>query len=165
MASTITQYIGAQQAYSANRTAANENYANKMNADQAQNTQLSEQLSEDHVSNAIRSAQTYGRIAATSTGLGAASLMPALGAATMNVARSQSIEDMNTASKRQNIVASMTGAELERRSQINSMAKPNLVTLGLGLAKDATGGATSFGQMGGKFPMNPTTGNPDVGLN
>jgi hypothetical protein len=32
MASTITQYVGQQQAYSANRLAANQNYANKANA-------------------------------------------------------------------------------------------------------------------------------------
>lgn len=162
MAQTITSFIGAQQAYSANRQAANLNFANKTNALNAENTQLSEQSSEDHVSNAIKSAQQYGRIASTaaSLGLGLSTLSPYLGAAQANVGRTQAIEDLNTSAKRQNIVAQQTGAEQERVSTIISKAKPNLLNLALNLGTDAVGGTATFAQTGGKFGINPTSGAP-----
>lgn len=150
---TITSFVGESQAAAANKKAANQNFAAKTNALNTQNTQLSEQESEDHVSNAIKSAQQYGRISATaaSLGMGQSTLSPYLAAAQGNVARGQAIEDINTNSKRQNIQAEQTGAELERQSTINSKPSPSPLNLALGLGKDVFSAGSLFGQLGGKF--------------
>lgn len=157
--STITNFIGQNQVARANELAANRNFANKTEALNNQNTQLSEQSSEDHVSNAIKSAQQFGRISATAAalGMGQSTLSPYLNAAQGAVGRDMAIEDTNTNAKRQNLVASGTGAELERQSTINSKPRGTALGLALGLGKDALGAANLFGSVGGKFGINPVT--------
>lgn len=151
--STITGFIGQTQAAAAAKKAANLNFANKTTALTQENTQLSARESEDHVSAAIKSAQTFGRISASAAamGLGNSTLSPYLDAAEGSVSRDSAIEDLNTNSKRVELGSEATGARLERDSTIAAHPSPSPVSLALGLGKDAFGAASLFSQLGGKF--------------
>lgn len=158
--STIVGFIGEQQNAAAAKKAANLNYASTTDALGRQNDELSAMSSEDHVTAAIREAQSFGRISAlgSSLGLGTSSLTPAMGAQQASIARGLAIDDMNVNSKRNNIQASATGAMRTRDSDIAAHPSPGYLSLALNLGKAATGGANAYAEAGGKFGVGNGSG-------
>lgn len=158
--STVVGFIGQQQQAGAAKTAANLNYASTTDALGRQNDELSAMSSEDHVTAAIREAQSFGRISAlgSSLGLGTSSLTPAMGSAQAGIARNLAIEDMNVNSRRNNIQASATGALRTRDSDIAAHPSPGYLGLALGLGKDALGGYNSYIEAGNKIGVGSGAG-------
>lgn len=135
-------FFGQKAAYKANRTAANLDYANDREALAAKAVELDQERSESAFDTAIASAQAEGRIAASAAdqGLAPTSFIQQLNAAQFGIGRQRETEDINDQNARQQLARETTGADIRRRSKINSVSKPNGVTLALGIAKSVNDG-------------------------
>lgn len=145
-------FVGGQQAYHANRIAANTQYASTYNTAQQQAGQTNVKQSQDTVSNVIDAAQRFGRIAAgaSSIGLGAGTVGAAVNASGVLTGRRQGAISFNANSERNQIGNEVQGANLRRTSQINSVQKPSLLGLMVGIGKAATSGGNTYYASGGK---------------
>lgn len=146
IATTTVGYIGQGQAYKANETAANINYARDQDAAGRQQVQLDKKASENSFDTAIAQLQAEGDIAASATdrGLGTSSIVQSLNASMFGIGRQATAESINDRSARQNIAESRTDAQVRRQSQINSLSKPSSLSLVLGIGQGALAGANAY---------------------
>lgn len=151
----VMDFIGGQQAHHDEVQAANLNYAQKFNADQAEGAQVNAQQSESNLSDSVKAAQSFGTIAASasSLGLGTYSLSNLFGSDATAAQRTQAITDANYAGKRNAIATDLQGAALQRNSEIRAAnaSKPGLVSLALGVQKAVTDTASQALALGAKF--------------
>lgn len=140
------QHIGTNQAYHANKLAANLNYAQDMNVAGQKAGQLDREKSEAAFDTAIVSAQAGGAIAASAAdqGLGAPSIAQALHSDMFGIGRQQSIADLNDLNARTQLAQERTGADITRQSTIASKSRSGLVPLGLGVGNAALKGYNSY---------------------
>lgn len=155
----VTQYQGGVAAAEANAEAANVNFANQFNILEQKRVQVDAEASEAAFDSAIVTAQEGGRIGASAAdrGLGSSSVIQSLNASLFGVGRGVTMEQANAQGQRNQIAAELTGANIERQSQINRVAKPTKGSLLLGLGGAALQGANTYTGLGGKLPS-PTKG-------
>lgn len=152
-AKTVMGFIGQQQAASANKKAANLNYNLKVEQASRQNAQLSEQQTQTALTDAVTIAQNFGRIAtsASSLGLGRTTAHRLLGVAATGANRALAANEANYANKRVDLQTELTGASIQRSSQIASVPSPTYGELALNLIGDAADTASNYAALGGKF--------------
>lgn len=152
--SAVSEYTGGQAAYKANKQQANLQFANTSNTISTQANQLSQQESDNALKTAILSAQTEGRIAnsAADRGVGGSSLVQAINAGMFGIGVNASNDSQNITNERQQLSENLSGAGITRQSQINSVTRPNDLSLLLGIGKAGLQGASTFAGVGGKFP-------------
>lgn len=148
----IMSFVGQQQAYHDNRIAANLQFANTSNVVAQQAEQTNVKQSQDTISNIIDSAQRFGRIAASAStiGVGAGTVGAAVSASQVLNNRRQGAINFNANSERLQQGTELTAANLRRTSQINSVKKANIVSLGLDIAGDAVGAQSTYYASGGQ---------------
>lgn len=151
--SQVLQYSGQQKAYDANVTAANMNFANQNQTINTEKAQLDAKLGERHFDEAITQAKSEGQVvnSASASGLAPSSLVHALNASDFGLARTSSVENINDANARQQLMNEQQGARIDWQSQINKVAQPNPLSLILGIGGSVAGGASTYAQLGGKF--------------
>lgn len=151
IAQSAMSFVGQQQAYSQNREAANIQYANTWNAEQQKAGQVNQKQSEDKLSNVIDFAQHFGRIAASATtmGVGSGTLGAVQSSAGVESNRKAGIIDLNARNERGQIGTELQAANLRRTATINSVAKPNLLSLGLSIGGDVLGAGSTYRATGG----------------
>jgi N-acyl-D-aspartate/D-glutamate deacylase len=149
----VSQYVGEKQAYSANKTAANLNFANQHDILQQKHIQLDQQNSENALDTAIATVKAQGEVAASAASLGmsSSSIVGALNADMFGIGRQYSAEQTNDQNQRVQLANESRGAEIARNSQIAAVAKPNLLNLGLGIGGAALKGASAYSSAGGTF--------------
>jgi len=145
IASTVTGYIGQNQAYEANRQASNLNYAREMEAVGRQQVQLDKKASENAFDTAIATVRAQGDISASASdrGLSTQSIAQQLNATMFGIGRQATAEDINDQSVRDNLAASKTDADLRRQSQINSVQKGSALSLAIGIGQGALSGVNA----------------------
>lgn len=141
-AQTVTEHIGTNAAYKANKQAANYSYARDTEAINRQDSQLQAEHSESAFDTAIAIAGESGRISASASesGLGSSSIASQLNAAMFGAGRQATAEDINFRNTRAEIASSRTDAELRRQAQINSKPRSGTLSLAIGLGQDAMSG-------------------------
>ena len=151
--SSIVERAGAKQAYNANVTAANLNYAQQQNVINQKASQIDQNASERVFDSAITRQQAEGRIAAsaTSQGLAPTSIIQALNADMFGIGRQDAVATANDNNSRAQLINEQQGAIIERQSQINRVAKPSGLSLALGIGKGVLAGANAYHSLGGKF--------------
>lgn len=161
MVGNVVNYFAVQSAHHAAVQAANLNYNMKSQQVDQANVQLSQQQSENAVTNAVKYAQGFGRIAtsASALGLGRSSTGQLLNANSAGYNRTTGIMDRNYDARRTSLQTELTGATIQRSTEISNAPHTNLGMLALGLAKSAAGGAADYAAMGGKFGLTPAGGN------
>lgn len=149
----ITQYMGEQAAYKANKVAANLNYANQSDIIGQKKVQLDQEHSEKAVDTAIATVKAQGEVSASAATLGmsSASIVGALNADMFGIGRQFSTETANDQNQRLQLSNEQRGAAISRESQIMQVSKPGLLDLGLGIASSALKGASAYSTAGGKF--------------
>jgi hypothetical protein len=149
----VLQHIGQNQAYAANKTAANYNYANRMDVIDQQRVQLDQAKSENVFDTAIAGLKAEGSIAASAgdMGYGHASIASALNADMFGLGREASVEDAADQNQRVQLGNEKTGAAIARTSQINSMSKSSGLQLALGIGKAGVDATKTYMGAGGKF--------------
>jgi hypothetical protein len=150
---TVTGYIGQNQAYNANTTAANLTAANESNILGQQRVQLDQAKSENAFDSAIAAAQSQGRITASASeqGLSNTSLVQALNADMFGIGRQVSIENANDQNARNQLANQAQGIELDRNSRIASVSKPSGLSLVLGIGGGALAGVNGYAAAGGRL--------------
>lgn len=156
----FVNYFAIQSAHHAAVQAANLNYNMKAQQVEQQNVQLSQAQSEQSVTNAVKLAQNFGHIAtsASALGLGSSSTQQMLNANRAGFNRTVGITDRNFDARRTALQTDLTGATIQRSTEISNAPHTNLGMLALGVAKSAVGGASDYAAMGGKFGMTPAGG-------
>lgn len=146
-------HVATNQAYAANKTAANYNYANRMDILGQQRVQLDQAKSENAFDTAIAGLKAQGRIASegASGGWAASSTIGALNADMFGLGREAGTEDIKDQNQRVQLGNEATGAAIARTSQINSKAHDSGLALALGIGGDFVKGASSYASMGGKI--------------
>lgn len=162
MVGNVMNYFAIQSAHHAAVQAANLNYNMKAQAVGQKNVQLGEQETEANLTNAVRTAQGFGRIAASasSLGLGAFSTRQLVGNNAAGSNRSLGITTRNAAQARTALQTELTGASIQRSTEISNAPHTNLGMLALSLTKSAVGGATTYADLGGKFGSTPVGNGP-----
>lgn len=147
----VLQYQGQQQAYAANKTAANLNYANRITTIGEQKAQLDEKQSQTKFDEAIQAAKSEGSVinSASTMGLAPSSLVHALNTTDFGLGQTSSVEDINDRNARLQLGNEATGAEIARQSQINSVTNPSPLSLILGIGKAGADAGSSYYQMTG----------------
>lgn len=147
----VLQYKGQQQAYDANKTAANLNYAQRLTTIGEQRAQLDEKQSQTKFDEAITAAKSEGSVinSASSMGLAPSSLVHALNTTDFGLGQTSSVETINDRNARLQLGNEATGAEISRQSQINSVTAPNPLSLILGIGKAGADAGASYYQMTG----------------
>lgn len=160
MVGNVVNYFGIQSAHHAAVQAANLNYNEKSAQADQQNVQLSEQETETNLSDAVKQAQGFGRIAtsASALGLGAFSTHQLLSDNAAAYNRSIGITERNADQSRANLQTELTGASIQRSTEISNAPHTNLGMLALSLGKSAAAGATSYADLGGRFGVTPAGG-------
>lgn len=155
--SSIYNYFGTQAAHHSAVEAANLNYNMKAQQVGQENTQLSENQSQQSLADSVKYAQSFGQIAnsASAMGLGASSEHGLLTSRAAGYNNLVGVEDTNLANKRQALGADLTGASIAKSEQIAQAPKENLFELGLNMASSAAGGAQLYGNLGGRFGLQP----------
>lgn len=143
----VSSYVGQNQMASANRQAANYNYAREREAIGRQDVQLQQENSEAAFDTAITSAGERGKIAvsAAENGLAPSSLVSQLNAGMFGIARQRSAELTNLTNRRVALADSRTDAALRRDSQIASKPKATVASLVIGLGSAAVQGVNAHG--------------------
>jgi hypothetical protein len=156
-ASSIYGYFGAQAAHHSAVEAANLNFNMKSQQVGQENSQLSENQSQQSLTDSVRYAQSLGQIAnsASAMGLGASSTHQLLSARTAGYNNLIGTEDTNLENKRNALGGDLTGASIQRSVQIAQAPKENLFQLGMGLVGNAAQGASMYGSLGGRFGISP----------
>lgn len=149
----VTQYAGEKQAYSANKVAANLNYANQSDILGQKRVELDQQKSENALDTAIATVQAQGSVAASAASLGmsSASIVGALHADMFGIGRQAGAENTNDQNQRLQLANEQRGADLTRVSQIASVSKPGLLDLGLGIGAAALKSVGTYSTLGGKL--------------
>lgn len=146
--SDLLGFYGQKQAKSANDTAANMNYFDRMSALQAQGVQQDAADSERAVDEAILQAQEGGRIAVTASEfLGSASQARLRNASAAELSRSSAVEDLNSQNARAQRGRDMKGAAVERTAAINKVQKPSAAALALKLTGRGLSAAGDYKSM------------------
>jgi len=155
--SNVVNYFAIQSAHHATVQAANLNYNMKAQAVDQKNVQLGEQETEANLTNAVRTAQGFGRIAvsATALGLGQYSTRQLIGNNAAGSNRSLGITTRNADQARTGFQTELTGASIQRSSEIANAPHTNLGMLALGIGKSLVGGAADYAALGGKVGMTP----------
>lgn len=150
-ASSIFGFLGQGAAYKANVQAAKVGFANSYDIEQTRRVQIDQQESENTVSAMINAAAARGRISASASSMGAdaATTTQQINAADVDVGRNLGLEDVNSQNQRIQSAQNLTNASLKEQSQINSVAKPNLLALGFNLVGDAASSATQALKLAG----------------
>lgn len=138
----VVQHIGTNQAWEANRVAANLNYARESDIIGQQALQLDQERSEAAFDTAITAAQAQGSIAASAAdqGLGAPSIAQALHADMFGIGRQASIADLNDLNARAQLANEKRGAAITRESTIASKPRSGTLNLALGVGNALVGG-------------------------
>lgn len=147
MASDVLGFIGQRQVESANRTAANQNYFDRISALNDQGNQLDAAASERSVDEVIAAAQAQGRISAGSAALGASSVARLQNTASQELSREEAIADLNDRNARVQLGREKKGAAIERISAINRVQRPSAIGLGLKLGGRVADVFTSAAKM------------------
>lgn len=152
-AQQVSQYAGEKQAYAANKTAANLNFANQQDILGQKRVQLDQQRSENALDTAIATVKAQGSVAASaaSMGMSSASIVGALNADMFGIGRQYSAEQTNDQNQRLQLANESRGAAISRESQIMQVSKPGLADLALGIGGAALKGASAYSTAGGKF--------------
>lgn len=142
-ASTSLEHIGTNQAYHANKDAANYSYARDMDAIGRQDSQLQQERSNEAMDTAIAALKARGDISASASdmGLSSNSIVSSLNASMFGIGRSAVIEEKNFTNQRIELANSRTDAEIRRQNQINSKPRSGLLQLALGIGDAALSGA------------------------
>lgn len=142
----VMTHVGTNQAYQANKDAANLSYAQESNAIGRQKAQLDSQRSEDVFDTAIATLKSQGEIAASasSQGLASSSIVRSLNADMFGIGRNATIEQRNNTNQQIELANSRTDAELRRQNQINSAPRSSLLQLGVNLGKSALQGYNAY---------------------
>lgn len=139
-------YVGANQAYEANRQAANLSYAQDSNAIGRQQVQLDQERSESALDTAIASLQAQGEIAASaaSSGLASSSIIRSVNAEMFGIGRNATAEEKNNLNRRVELASSRSEADLRRQNQINSRSRSSLLELGVNVGAGALQGYNAY---------------------
>lgn len=145
-AQAVSTQVGMNQAYEANRQAANYNYARDIEAANRQDSQLQQEHSQQVLDTAIAGLKARGDISASAADMGLApsSISHQLNAGMFGLGRQATIEDKNFQNQRIEIANSRTDADIKRQSQINSKSKSNAAMLALGIGSSALQGVNSY---------------------
>jgi hypothetical protein len=148
----VTTHIGTNQAYSANKQAANYNYANDLTTLGQKRVELDQARSENAFDTAIATAREQGRIVASATdqGLAPTSITQQLNSAMFGIGRQAMAEDTNDQNARIQLAQERTGADIRRQSQINSKPRSSGVQLALGVGQGLLSGANTYKSAGGR---------------
>lgn len=149
-----SQFQGEQNAHKSNEVAANLNYAQQFNTEQAKATQIDANTSATSFDSAITAAQAKGRIAASAadSGMGGSSLTQNLNASLFGIGRQDSVSQFNDQSQRNQLGSDLTGAEISRRAQIARVPNPTGASLVLGIGKGVMSGFSTYAGAGGSLP-------------
>ncbi len=141
----VADHVGTNQAYEANRQAANYNYANDLTTLGQKRVELDQQKSENAFDTAIATARENGRIAASAgdQGLGSSSIVQQLNSGMFGIGRQAGAEDLNDRNTRIQLAQETTGADIRRQSQINSKSRSSGVQLALGVGKGVLSGVNA----------------------
>lgn len=146
-AESVMTHVGTNQAYKANKEAANYSFARDTDAINRQDAQIQAENSERTFDTAIAIAKDQGAIAASASsrgGLSGSSIASQLNAGMFGVGRQATAEDINFRNQRTEIANSRTDAELRRQNQINSKPRSGALQLGLGIAKAGASAYQSY---------------------
>ena len=148
----VMTHIGTNQAYKANKQAANYNYANdRTNIGQKQ-VELDQEGSENAFDTAIATAREQGRITASASdqGLGSQSIISSINAGMFGIGRQAEVERINDQNSRIQLAQDLTGADIRRQSQINSKPRSSGAQLALGIGKGILSGVQAGNGAAGK---------------
>lgn len=150
--SAVVQHIGTNQAYQANKLAANFNYANDLQNLGQKRVELDQERSENAFDTAIATAKEQGRIAASATdqGLAPTSIVQQLNASMSGIGRQAGVEDTNDQNARIQLAQEATGADIRRQSQINSKPRSSGIQLALGVGQGVLSGFNAYNGAKGK---------------
>lgn len=160
MIGNVVNYFAIQSAHHAAVQAANLNFNMKAEQADKQNVQIGQQETEQNLTDAVKQAQSFGRIAVTASalGLGDYSTRQLTAATYAAHNRNLGINTRNADQARGNLQTELTGASIQRSTEISNAPHTNLGQLALSLGKSAAGGATTYADLGGKFGMTPAGG-------
>lgn len=149
----VASHIGQNKAAKANTAAANENFQARTEALSAQSVEVRNAAAEDSLSNAIDYARESGRISASAAdmGLSGVSAFGLQQSSAFEAGRQQSVDDLNLTTQLRQLQRGVTGADIERKSQIASVPKGSATMLALGVAGGALSGASAYKSFGGRF--------------
>lgn len=147
MASDVLGFVGARQQESANRTAANQNYFDRISALNDQGNQIDAAASERSVDQIIEEAAAQGRISAGSQALGASSVARLQNTTSQELSRGRAVADLNDQNSRRQLGREKRGADIERISAINRVQRPSVAALALRLGDRVVDGATKAAKM------------------
>jgi hypothetical protein len=152
-ASSVMGFVGQGQAAAANARSANYAYAGTYDTEQQREAQIDQQQAGNTVQAAIDRTVAEGRVSASASSFGG-DRQTAIGevnsVANQNE-RALGTENINSENQRTQVATDLTGAELERQSQINRVQPESPLALGVGLAGDAAQGAATYSKLGGRF--------------
>lgn len=153
----VVNYFAIQSAHHAAVQAANLNFNMKQQQADRENVQIGEQQTENNLTDAVKYAQNFGRIAssASALGLGVYSTRQLIGNNAAGFNRTLGINDRNADNARANLQTQLTGASIQRSTEISNAPHTNLGMLALSIGKSVTGGATTYADLGGKFGATP----------
>ena len=149
----VSGYFGAQEAYKANKQAANLSAAYQHDVIQQKSIQLDQEKSEKALDTAIATVRAQGQVAASASAMGVApsSIVGAINADMFGIGRQAMADETNDRNARLQLSNELRGAEIERVSKINSVAKPGVLDLALGIAGAGLKGVDAYSTAGGKF--------------
>lgn len=160
----VMNYFSIQSAHHAAVQAANLNYNMKSQQVDQQNVQIGQQETEQNLTDAVKQAQTFGRIAtsASALGLGQYSSRQLVGDEAAGYNRHLGLNTRNALQARQNLQTELTGASIQRSTEISNAPHTNLGVLALSIGKSAVGGASTYADLGGKYGMTPEGGPSNI---
>ncbi|MFZ3194092.1 MAG: hypothetical protein WA154_12920 [Moraxellaceae bacterium] len=153
-ATTGLAFQGAKEQARGARQAANLTFAQGQNELGQRSAQIDAQQSENTVEGLIAAAQQRGAISASASDLGYSGSTTAriANAADFEAGRGMSIADLNSENQRLEAANISTGQRITRSSTIAANKGPSTAVLGLALAGDVIGGATTYTKLGGTLP-------------
>lgn len=156
----VMNFLSIQSAHHAAVQAANLNFNQKSAQVDRENVQLGEQQTENNLTDAVKYAQNFGRIASSASelGLGAYSTRQLIGNNAAGFNRTLGINDRNAANARTNLQSQLTGASIQRSTEISNAPHTNLGVLALSIGKTVVGSASTYADLGGKFGATPVGG-------
>jgi hypothetical protein len=148
----VMTHIGTNQAYKANKKAANFNYANDLTTLGQKQVELDQEGSENAFDTAIATAREQGRITASASdqGLASSSIISSINAGMFGIGRQAEVERINDQNSRIQLGQERTGADIRRQSQINSKPRSSGLQLALGVGKGVMSGVQAGNAAAGK---------------
>lgn len=147
----VMSHVGQNQAYAANKTAANLNYAQDRQAVGAQAVELDQERSEKALDTAVSTVKAQGEVSASAAdmGLSSGSLIHAINADMFGIGRQEMSDLTNDQNSRLQLSRQLEGASITRQTTINSMRKSSGLDLILGVAKAGVSAAGAYNSAGG----------------